>query len=100
MIVVIAVAVLVLVVIAAYFTGAITGSSLEQRREVSLNTACANFRSLYNCDPNRIGDISVNHQDANDAAPRPYTLTQLCSLKNLAATNQCLLRCGCQAPGP
>ncbi len=103
MIVVIAIAVLVLVAVGALFAGWLGGGSLDQRREASLNTACNIFRSVYNCDTTRMGDVDVQHQDASDSAPKTYTLSQVCTFKNLKTNgdntasniNQCAQRCGC-----
>ena len=97
-IVVVAIAVLVLIVVAVFFTAPTVDAQVQIRRQQALDSGCQNLRSSFNCAPNKLIAVSISYQDAGDAAPKPYTLHQICEKLNYDPTsspNQCYLRCGC-----
>lgn len=114
-VVIIALAVLVLVVLGAFFGGYFGGSTIELQRERALESACSQLRTLYNCNSNALTKAGAVHSEPGDAIERKFFYclktpcdssspptgyepgrTSLCTLKGLG-DSQCLTRCGCQA---
>ena len=101
-IVIVAIAVLVLVVIAAFFSGMLIPSSLEIQRETAVNKACQTWRLSFDCDPDNIEDATVAHTEPSDPSRTdPYNVEELCVLLGLAITpeedNACRAKCNCPA---
>ncbi len=112
MIVIVAVAVLVLVVTAGFFGGFFARGIGDIDFNKAFDGACNQLRASYNCDPERIGDVSVLYQPPGVSDPRSsFTLGELCVQKlgqgdvkkgvsvgsgrgNLQAT-ACVRSCGC-----
>ena len=105
-IVVVAIAVLVLVVLAAFFAGWLGVSTSEMSLETSLNKACSNWRSLYNCadsgyvdnpDPVSEDDLgaTAQYQALGDEFPRSYSVAELCNLAGYTTEDACRRKCGC-----
>ena len=100
MIVVIAIAVLVLVAVAALFSGWLTGGDRDSRRTADLQSACLNFKTIYNCKLSSMSSVSVSHQEPGDPPGKTYTLQQLCGFKNLNTPFECAQSCGCNLASP
>ncbi len=103
LIVVIAIAVLVLIVLAAFFSGAFGSSVGSMDRQAALNTACAKLRTIYNCATSNLHTITVMHREPGDAVERAYPLSELCTLvdRNPQGTpNECAIGCGCPGTMP
>jgi hypothetical protein len=100
MIIVIALAVLVLVVIAAFFATQ-TGSGFNTiALESSFSSACNQLRTAYSCGESGLVGNNIRAQlRPGDSDTKEYTLADLCNMKNLATTppinNACYRSCGC-----
>jgi hypothetical protein len=104
-IVIVAIAVLVLVVIAAFFSGMLIPSSLEIQRESALNKACNIWRTSYNCDPDKMNEVTVAHTEPSEPSRTdPYSVEELCTLVGLIGSsydpddNACRAKCNCPTP--
>jgi hypothetical protein len=100
MIVIIAIAMLILVVVGAYFAGAFGSTTQTISLESAFNQACNQIVAAYNCDANFINTVKVNYKEAGAANPTPHSLYQLCGLKSIdmsstTGTTTCLRLCGC-----
>ena len=103
-IVIVAIAILVLVVISAFFSGVLIPSTIEIERDNALGKACQSWGTLYNCNEAGFSAKTTMHQDAADDAPRKYSVKDLCEKIGLYETDlsgdiesyeACCLRCGC-----
>ncbi len=69
----------------------------DKRAELDmvLDRTCYIFRTDYNCSIDLINRVNSSYQEFGRET-RVYTLTELCSLKNLYSTvQQCASSCGC-----
>ena len=87
MLVIIAIAVLILVVVALFFTGTF-GSGIDTITfEPAFQQACNNWRTLYNCDVSRMGDVQAQFRGPGDADPTAYNVEAFCAVKLGLAKN-------------
>ena len=107
LIVILAIAILVMVVVAAFFVGAVTpgigGISLDS----ALGKACQVWRDTYACSDDAITIKNVKYKEKGDAAPKDYSVEKLCEIKgwsesrtvgtgaNAVTVNECKRNCGC-----
>ena len=95
-IVIVAIAVLVMVVLAAFFSGMFIPSTIEMKREQAMSKACNQWILSYNCNDNGYSDIEVSYTDPSIPDQTKYTLEELCAffvgMDNIAA---CRLKCAC-----
>ena len=102
-IVIVAIAVLVLVVIAAFFSGMLIPSSLEIQRETALNKVCNIWRNSYNCDPDEIDNVEVAHSEPSYPDEETHSVEDLCVYMGLLPEsrsydendNACRAKCNC-----
>lgn len=101
LIVIIAIAVLVLVVLAAFFTGAIGGGTNSIALNTALDSACQKWRSIYNCAIGSIGTATAPYKMPGTTTEAPIPLTTLCqqaglnTVINADGIVECAARCGC-----
>lgn len=97
MIIIIAIAMLILVVVGAYFSGAFGGTSNAISLENAFSQACSQLVSAYNCDTQYMGTIKVNYKPSGSATALSKSLTDLCILKGVDMTTliTCARLCGC-----
>ncbi len=91
MIVLIIVAVLVLLVIAAYFTGQFASGANTIALQSAFNDGCTKWRSVYNCQPNP--SFTVKYQ-APGSANADTSFIDICTAKKMTIT-ECAIACGC-----
>lgn len=102
-IVILAIAALVLVVVAALFTGVLVPGGQGLKLADAIRDGCSKFRTIYNCDITKMRDVTVQYKDLGDSALKDYTLIQLCTLANYKTTgthragdlNECAAKCDC-----
>jgi hypothetical protein len=100
-IIIIGLAILVLVVIAAFFGTNISIGSRNIEREQALDRACREYRDLYKCAPSSMANVRVPYSEPGNLCP-PSTsgaivqcsLINLCEMQGLTIT-ECEKRCGC-----
>ena len=107
-IVIVAIAVLVLVVISAFFGGWFIFNTLTIERENAMSTACQNWRELYNCEPSAVHSATALHKEPGQADAVAYTVGKLCEVMGLVADGSdgvdpeelepCFLKCECPFP--
>lgn len=104
-IVVVAIAILVLMVMAGFFSLNVGSGINTIQLNSAISSACNVLTSTYNCDPNRLDDakarIKLPGQSEETSVPLyDGSQTSLCVLAgvdpgNAEAVNQCLSKCGC-----
>ena len=99
LIVIIAIAVLVLIVLAAFFSGAFGGSTGTIDLQTAFNSACNKLRNVYNCDQNSVSDVKVSYTPVGKPNEPNFPLyggTQsLCGLLSYTTPYECARACGC-----
>jgi len=97
LIVIIAIAVLVLIVLAAFFTGAIGPGTTTISRAAALQSACTRLRTVYNCDitTSRWSSIEVPYEKSGDPPGAKETLRELCEAEGITLESECAITCGC-----
>ena len=104
MIVIIAVAVLVLTVIAAFFTGALGGGQNAIATEQAFQKGCQLLRTVYACNSNSVGSVSVSGYSLTTSggiASDPQNqvgvpLLTICNAKGAGQDSvRCAQLCGC-----
>jgi hypothetical protein len=103
-IVIVLVAVLVLMIIAAFFSGWFGSSAIQMQRETALSNACQQFKTIYNCNPDDIGENVIKYTDIGKPE-EDYSVERLCLLLGIATgsdieDNACLRKCGCVVSTP
>ena len=93
-IVIILIAFLVLLVVAALFSGMFSDTEIKMKRQSAINQACQELRSLYGCDKAKMSSVTVKHQDIGDKSPKDYSLARLCDLMGYDE-DKCYKTCGC-----
>jgi hypothetical protein len=100
MIVVIAIAVLVLTVVAAFFVGQTGGGVDTVRFESAFTSACTTWRTAYNCADTNMGLVPVNFKFSGQT--QNANMDQMCKYKILGSTTtgtysttDCQRLCGC-----
>ena len=95
-IIIIGLAILVLVVIAAFFGANISIGARNIEREQALDRACREFRDLNRCTD--IDSTEVIYEEPGQTcfnrANKLCKLTELCYIQGLTPT-ECAKRCGC-----
>ena len=99
MIVVIAIAVLVLVVVAAFFAGRIGSGTGDINLEAAFAQGCNNLRSIHNCAVSEISLITVQGYLPQGTSatqyPNGYPFGGVCTAKGFSALAECAVACGC-----
>ncbi len=99
LIVIIAIAVLVLVVLAAFFTGALGTGTASINRAAAIDAGCQRLRTIYNCDTSKIDTIDVPYKKPGDTVTDPtHKLREICNdegLTNTGGVDECAVRCNC-----
>lgn len=103
-IVIVLVAVLVLVVMAAFFSGWFGQQSIQMQRENALSSACQQFKTIYNCDSDEINTGVIQYKDLGESEESSYSVAALCDKLGIAwdtsEDNACLRKCSCVASTP
>ncbi len=100
MIVIIAVAVLVLTVIAAFFTGALGQGVNTIAVENAFQKGCQLAKTVYNCNTNSFPVSGYRPTASNSIQEDPtgsVSFSVICNLKGAADQTTCLRLCGCAA---
>jgi hypothetical protein len=102
-IVIVAIAVLVLMVVGGFFSINVGGSINQIELNTAINKACNTLTTTYNCNGDRLLDVSANFKEPGEETEAPKTLERLCELAEIAQgaefTNQCISKCGCALQG-
>ena len=93
MIVVIAVAMLVLVIVAAFLLGWFDTLKIEQ--EQKLNDACLIFKNTDDCDLASLSTPFHYRKYSTESQDQTYALSVICEHKGFLDDNKCAIRCGC-----
>ncbi|MBI4163127.1 MAG: hypothetical protein HY513_05575 [Candidatus Aenigmarchaeota archaeon] len=102
-IVIIAIAVLVLTVIAAFFTGALGGGTNAIATEQAFQKGCQLLRTVQACDSGRIEFVTIAGYRASqngitaDATSPGVPMLTVCTLKGASDASTCAQLCGCPA---
>lgn len=97
MIVIIAVAVLILVAVIAFFATQFGNSGDTIAQQNAFNGACNTLKAIYNCQPNFVSQITTTY--TAPGASTPMSLLDLCTrLKQTNVPTTCAKFCGCQLP--
>jgi hypothetical protein len=99
MIIIIAIAMLILVIVGAFFSGTFGGTVGSISLENALNQACSQLVTIYNCDDGKLGTISVNYKETGQSDATLKPLSRLCTLKlgSGYTIEACMRYCGCAA---
>ena len=92
MVVILAVAMLILVVVGAFFSGYFGGGTLD----IALNQACNQFVTIYNCDETKLDRVTVMYTLPGKSDQEAVSLKRLCELKGYNSET-CMRVCGCSA---
>lgn len=91
MIIIISVAVLVMLVVASFFTGQTSFGFSSISSEKQLAFACNTLHSQYACDQSSVGEVYVD--DGNSR----FYLANLCREKGAVYEGDCASLCGCKS---
>jgi hypothetical protein len=93
-IVIVAVAILVLAVIAAFFVGALGTNMAGINLEQAFTKGCEALIRAYNCDENKISDGTIKVLGYPNPEDTDTTFYSLCLQKGYSAST-CAVACGC-----
>ncbi len=99
LIVILAIAILVMVVVAAFFVGVFGPSTAGISLDKSLSEACQKWRTLYACADTAKSEVKALYQAPSEASPTEHTVLDLCTKKGWltgpGGVDECKRGCGC-----
>ena len=90
-IVILIIAMLILVVVGAFFTSHFWGSNVD----MILSDKCTDFVMLYNCDETKYDTNLFSVQLPGDSAAKSHSLKDICDAAGANTKELCLKKCGC-----
>lgn len=95
MIIVIAIAVLVLVVVSAFFAGQTGGGFQSIGLEQAFTQGCGALRSAYDCNPNFVASVNIPGYKTGATDTSTHHLGEICERKGITTNEACARACGC-----
>ncbi len=98
-IVVIAIAVLVMVALGAFFAANFWGNTNIINQQQALSNGCNSLRTLYECKASRVNSVIISGYSPSGMTNAKCSLGYVCGKQGAADTVACAKMCGCQIYG-